>query len=65
MPHGHSIPGGKITSTGRRTVKSPCVRCGMMRSTDGGGRSRTGLCRECRSTMTKDEIELWREDKHG
>lgn len=37
----------------------PCTRCGHPRQRSHASKAPTGLCRDCRYTMSTEEIALW------
>ncbi len=67
MPY-QPIPGTRVgvhTTPKKKDAKVPCVRCGRMREPNHSMRpgkqqkKPSGLCKDCRSTMSSQEIAIW------
>ena len=62
MPY-QPIPGTRVgvhTTPKKKDARVPCVRCGRMREPNHSERKKpSGLCKDCRSTMSSQEIAIW------
>lgn len=57
-----SIPGTRVgvyTKPLKKDITIPCTRCGRRRQPTHAAANPTGLCKDCKSTMSPEEVAIW------
>lgn len=57
-----SIQGTRVgvhTKPKKKDITVPCIRCGRKRQPTHASAKPSGLCRDCISTMSEEEVAIW------